>query len=128
MAPNNTPADFTEDELPILLENEVVSPTKKVSETYILKKRGNICKMRGNKAFHEDKQKNNEYMNMAESFYNQALSSAKKLLGDHELTYALDKRLEDLCFNLHKNGDTLTNYANFINLHKNLKFILTRSL
>ena len=54
-APNNTSADLTENEPPILSGNEVVSPTKILSEAYILKSRGNICKMCGNKIFHEGK-------------------------------------------------------------------------
>ena len=122
IAPYKLPADLTKEDLPDRSEDREKMPIEEAAEAYIQMKRGNLNKTRANKVFHGDKQKYKEYMYLAESFYNQALSLATKLLGDHQLTCALYKLLGDLFFNRHKNGKALAYNKSAINLHKKLKF------
>ncbi|XP_028397069.1 uncharacterized protein LOC114520918 isoform X2 [Dendronephthya gigantea] len=118
---NSLPSELLEVDLPCFPEKEQLSPMKKVAEVYILKKRGNLSKMMANKESRRDKQKKEEFMRCSESFYIQALSLARKILGDHELTCALHKLLGDLYFNWHKNDEALMHYEDAVNLHKKLK-------
>ncbi|XP_028397088.1 uncharacterized protein LOC114520938 [Dendronephthya gigantea] len=117
-----TEDDLMEDDLPSLPEIKVLSTIKKAAETHALMKRGNLSKLRANKMFRVDREKYYKYMHIAESSYNQALSLAEELFGDHELTCALNKLLGDLFSNLHKNDEALTYYTHAINLYKRLKF------
>ena len=119
--PNSVPVDLTEDDLPPIPENKVLTPIEKAAEAHTLMKRGNLGKIRAN-VLRENKEKFNEFMDFAKSSYNQALSLAEEVLGDHELTCALNKLLGDLCSNLRKNDEALKYYTHAINLHKKLKF------
>ncbi|XP_028397057.1 uncharacterized protein LOC114520907 [Dendronephthya gigantea] len=122
---NCLPADPTKDGLPSLPENKVLRPIEKVAEAYILMKRGNISKMyatkRSNKVNKKTKKKDKEYRNFAKSFYNDALSLAKEVLGDHALTCSLLKHVGDVCFNWGKKDTAMTYYSEAVNLHKKLK-------
>ncbi|XP_028396945.1 uncharacterized protein LOC114520812 [Dendronephthya gigantea] len=118
--PDSVPTDFTEDDLPSLPENTILGPMEKVTEAYILMRRGSLIKMRANKMAY-DKEKKKELLNCADLFYNQSITLAKEVLGDHELTCALYKHLGDLCFNCHRNDEALSYYTDAINLHKKLK-------
>lgn len=120
-AQNRRPTDLPPNDLPSLPENKELRLLEKVAETYILKKRGNISKLRANKQFGNKDEKYEEYMCSAKSLYREALSLSKNVLGDHELTCALYKLLGDLCFNWNKNDEALIYYADAVNLPKKLK-------
>ncbi|XP_028396944.1 uncharacterized protein LOC114520811 [Dendronephthya gigantea] len=97
------------------------NPIEKAAEARILMKRGNLSKVRANLSFHEDKEKYIEYMNHAEFFYNEALSLANNMLGDHDLTCVIHKLLGDLFLNQRKNEEAMTYYSKAIDMRKKLK-------
>ena len=113
--PKNTPyPDLSEDDLAPLSENKARNPTDNAHEVHILIRRADLNKIRAT----EDKEKYEEYMNCAKSLNNQALSSAKESLGDHELTCICYKLLGDLYI---ENEKALMYYSEAIKLRKNLQ-------
>ncbi|CAB4002996.1 E3 ubiquitin- ligase DZIP3 [Paramuricea clavata] len=118
----NTPCpDLPEDDHESLSEDKDRSSIDNVGETLILIERGHLSKTRGIKVFHSDKIKYQKYLECAKSFYNQALSSAKELLGDHELTGACHKYLGDVYFTMWKNEEALPHYSDAIQLRRKLQ-------
>ena len=113
--PKNTPCpDLSEADLAPLSENKARNPTDNAHEVHILIRRAELNKIRATK----DKEKYEEYTNCAKALYNQALSSAKESLGDHELTCTCHKLLGDLYI---KNKEALMYYSDAIKLRKKLQ-------
>jgi tetratricopeptide (TPR) repeat protein len=102
-------------------ENMDRSTIEKVDEALVLIERGYLSKRRATKIFRSDRVKYEKHMKSAELFCNQALSSAKELLGEHELTCICHKVLGDLYFTWKKIEDALTYYFDAIQLRKKLK-------
>ena len=119
---NAPPADLPEDDFPALPDTKEPRPStiERVAEARILIERGNLFKNCAKNELHEDKEKYNEYMNNAKSFYNQALSFVKEWLGNHELTCVLHERLGDLFYKWHENEQALNCYTNAISVREGL--------
>ncbi|CAB4027307.1 E3 ubiquitin- ligase DZIP3 [Paramuricea clavata] len=119
---NVTPCpDLEEDDLSPLPENNDRSPMKNAEETLILIQRARLNKKRAVKVFRSDKKKYEDYMNCAKSFYDQALSTAKEFLGDHEITCICYKLLGDLYLHWRKNDEAMEYYSDAIKLRKKLQ-------
>ena len=73
-----------------------------------------MCKQR------KEDEKYDEYMNCAELLYSQALSLAKKLQRNHDLTCVLYKLLGDLFLDWRSNKQALRCYTDAINMCKEL--------
>jgi hypothetical protein len=132
--PTNTPyPDLLEDNLAPLPDNQYQSPMENAGEALILiqrahlnKKRASevrahLNKKRASEVFHSDKEKYEDYMNCAKLFYNQALSTAKELFGNHELTCKCHKFLGDLYLHWRKNEEAMGYYSDAIKLAKKLQ-------
>ena len=118
----NTPyPDLLEDNLAPLPDNQFQSPMENAEEALILIQRARLNKKRAIKVFHSDEEKYKDYMNCAKSFYDQALSTAKELLGDHELTCICHKLLGDLYLLWRKNEEAMGYYSDAIKLSKKLQ-------
>jgi hypothetical protein len=128
--PPNTPyPDLLEDNLVPLPDNQYQSPMENADEALILIQRAHLNKKRAGKVFHSDKEKYEDYMNCAKSFYNQALSTAKEMLGNHELTCKCHKFLGDLYLLWRKNEEAMGYYSDAIKLSKKwVMFFVSSSL
>ena len=117
----NEPYPDLQDDITPMPENMDRSTIEKVDEALVLIQRGYLSKRRATKISRSDRVKYEEHMKSAELFCNQALSSAKELLGEHELTCICHKVLGDLYFTWKKIEDALTYYFDAIQLRKKLK-------
>jgi hypothetical protein len=113
--------DLEEDDLAPLPENNDRSPMENAEEVLILIQRAHLNKKRASKVFHSDEEKYEDYLNCAKSFYNQALSTAKELLGDHELTCKCHKFLGDLYLHWRKKEEAMGYYCDATKLSKKLQ-------
>ncbi|CAB3990606.1 E3 ubiquitin- ligase DZIP3 [Paramuricea clavata] len=116
----NEPYPDLQDDITPVPENMDRSTIEKVDEALVLIERGYLCKRRATK-ISSDRVKYEEHMKSAGLFCNQALSSAKELLGEHELTCICHKVLGDLYFTWRKIKKALKYYSDAIQLRKKLK-------